>query len=200
MATILTLTEAATMLRCEETDPTLADLLPQVDAYINLATGRNWALDNPVRPEAKSAARMLLVREHEDPGGLASAGALSYGLSAKLAQLEALALMLETDGIPGQAMALATSMPASGQAEVATTVRPLLIFTNPLATGEYAKVSLKLGGITVAITTAEDVSGKSLWLIPSVPLFAAAEYRIVIEAAADIYGQTLSTEIRFRTA
>lgn len=98
MANILTLTEAANVLRCEETDPNLVDLLPQVDRYIQMATGRDWAADTTIDPLAKNAARILLVRAHEDPGALAQpAASLSWGLSAVLVQLEALAEMLEEE-------------------------------------------------------------------------------------------------------
>jgi hypothetical protein len=95
VANILTVTEAANALRTAEDDLAMLDLLPQVDAYIKNATGRDWAADNPVRPEAKSAARILLVRAHEDPGAMAQpAGSLGWSLSACLVQLEALAWQL----------------------------------------------------------------------------------------------------------
>ena len=96
MANVLTETEAAIVLRCAEDDPNLLDLLPQVDSYLERATGRNWALDSPVHALAKSGARMLLVRWHEDPGGLAAGSSLSLGLSAVLVQLESLALRYVT--------------------------------------------------------------------------------------------------------
>jgi hypothetical protein len=92
MGNILTTAEAANALRCDENDANLIDLLPQIDRYVMRATGHDWAADDPVQPEAKDAARMLLVRWHEDPGGMAAGGALGQGLSACLTQLEALAL------------------------------------------------------------------------------------------------------------
>jgi hypothetical protein len=93
MANILTENEAATVLRCDSTDADMLALLSSVDAYIKNATGHDWASDSPVIPEAKSAARMLLVKWHEDPGMMGnSAPALGYGLSACLVQLEAMAL------------------------------------------------------------------------------------------------------------
>lgn len=97
MANILTETEAANALRCAETDPAMLDLLPQVDAYIKNATGRDWAADEPIRPEAKTAARILLVRAHEDPGAMSAGAALSFGLTAALVQLEAIALQLAAE-------------------------------------------------------------------------------------------------------
>lgn len=95
MANILTADDAANVLRTTKTDQTMLDLLPGVDAYIKMATGRDWTLDTVIRPEAKSAARMLLVMWHEAPAmigqGLTS---LPHGLAAALTQLEALALEL----------------------------------------------------------------------------------------------------------
>lgn len=95
MANILTATEAANILRCAEDDPAMLDLLPQVDAYIKNATGRDWTDDDPIDPVAKAAARILLVRAHEDPGALAQpAPALGWSLASCLVQLEAEALKL----------------------------------------------------------------------------------------------------------
>jgi hypothetical protein len=91
---ILTAAEAATVLRTEETDQNMLDLLPQVDAYIANATGRSWEADDPVRPEAKAAARMLLVMWFENPAMLGNGSVLTFGLTAMLVQLEAVALAL----------------------------------------------------------------------------------------------------------
>ncbi len=92
---ILTAAEAATALRTVVTDPAMLQLLPQVDAYIETATGRDWTGDEPIYEQAKAAARMLLVRWHEDPGMMGQAqGLLPQGCSAALAQLEAIALKL----------------------------------------------------------------------------------------------------------
>lgn len=92
MANILTAPEAAAVLRCEETDQVMLDLLSQIDEYIENATGRDWSGDDPVWPTAKAAARMLVVLWHEDPGVLAAnVGSLGFGLRATLTQLEALA-------------------------------------------------------------------------------------------------------------
>lgn len=90
---ILTTEEAATVLRCENDDPNMLILMPQIDAYIENATGHDWAADSTIQGTAKSAARMLLVLWHENPGMIASGTAsLNHGLLAVLAQLEALAL------------------------------------------------------------------------------------------------------------
>src|SRR3972149_2124307 len=80
-AHILTEEEAAIVLRCAEDDPNMLELLPLVDAYLFQATGRDWVADEQIRPEAKSAARMLLVQWHENPGGIAAAsGGRGFGV------------------------------------------------------------------------------------------------------------------------
>jgi hypothetical protein len=98
---ILTSEEAANVLRCEIDDPNMLDLLPSVDAYINYATGRTWGEDVPIRDEAKTVARMLLVQWHENPGMIGAAGGahvpLSFGLNAALFQLKILALQLSDE-------------------------------------------------------------------------------------------------------
>ena len=95
MANILTATEAAAVLRTEETNPEMINLLPGIDTYINQATGRDWTADNPIHQATKNAARMLLVLWFENPGMVASGVAtLNFGLSAALVQLEAIALAL----------------------------------------------------------------------------------------------------------
>ena len=91
MANILTAQEAAAVLRCAVDDDNMLDLLPLVDAYLENASGRDWTGDTPIQSSAKAAARMLLVRLHEDPGNLA-AQPFGLGLAAALTQLEALAL------------------------------------------------------------------------------------------------------------
>lgn len=94
---ILTIQEAATVLRCDTDDPNMLDLLPLVDKYIQDATGHDWAQDEPVYASAKAAARMLLVLWHENPGMISSGmTSLSWGLSAALSQLEARALLYHT--------------------------------------------------------------------------------------------------------
>ncbi len=89
---ILTAEEGAAALRCEETDAAMLDLLPQVDAFLLTATGHNWAADTTIHATAKSAARMLLVMWHEDPGMMGSVANLNFGLTSCLVQLKALAL------------------------------------------------------------------------------------------------------------
>lgn len=103
MANILTATEAANVLRCETTDPLMLNLLDAVDAYITQATGHNWAADGTINAIAKSAARMLLVMWHENPGMMnGGEAALNHGLRAVLTQLESLALRYVTfEGLNG---------------------------------------------------------------------------------------------------
>lgn len=81
---ILTIDEAARLLRIDPTDELIIDLLPQVDAYILNATGKDWALDSPVRPEAKAAARIKLMIDYDN--NLTLQNALTFHLS----QLEAI--------------------------------------------------------------------------------------------------------------
>lgn len=89
---ILTQEEASNILRCAQDDPKMITLLPQVDAYIHQATGRDWSEDDPVHAGAKSAARMLIVRAYEDPGALSlTADGISFALPAVLLQLETMA-------------------------------------------------------------------------------------------------------------
>ena len=89
MTSILTNIEAATVLRCETDDQNMLDLLDQVDAYIENATGWKWTEDSVINPAAKSAARMLLVQWYENPAQLGSESVLSFGLNAVLLQLKA---------------------------------------------------------------------------------------------------------------
>ena len=91
---ILTPTEASAVLRCETDDQNMLDLLDQVDAYIENATGWLWTQDAVINTTAKSAARMLLVQWYENPGQLGnesgrSETVLSFGLNAVLLQLKA---------------------------------------------------------------------------------------------------------------
>lgn len=93
MTNILTASEAAIVLRCDETDADMLALLSQVDTYIKNATGRDWAKESPVPEEAKSAARMLLVRWHENPGMSSSEmETIAGGLRSVFLHLEVMAL------------------------------------------------------------------------------------------------------------
>lgn len=197
MANILTETEAANALRCDEDDPGMLDLLPMVDKYVENATGRDWTADNPIRPEAKAAARMLLVRWHEDPGGMAAGVALGWGLSSAFTQLEALALTLETDGVPDEKLAIVTHNMTT---EMALEANLVIVFNHEMAAGATTHVTLEnAAGSTVAVTNTLDATGKILTVNPNANLTASSSYTLVIDHAADIYGQTLDTEIGFFT-
>ena len=122
---ILTYDEAATVLRVEVDDPNMLDLLPQIDAFIRNATGRDWSQDSTIHPAAKAAARMLLVKWHEDPGmsatGMASLG---FGLTSALTQLEALALRYyRFEGLTG---AGAISLPGVRRGDTVSTLTGLI--------------------------------------------------------------------------
>ena len=104
MANILTAAEAAAVLRCDETDTLMLQLLPQVDAFIERATGRDWSADSEISERAKAAAQMLLTQWYENPAMIGSEGSLAFGLGAVLAQLESDALAYRTytfDGLNG---------------------------------------------------------------------------------------------------
>lgn len=96
MANILTFDEASRVVMVDPTDEKLADILPQVDAYIREATGWDWVSDDPVRPEAKSAARLQLALIYDlgvmQPSQIA---VLRSGLISSLAQLETIAIGLQ---------------------------------------------------------------------------------------------------------
>lgn len=125
VVTILTPTEAANVLRVEADDLQMLDLLPQIDAYIRNATGRDWSQDNPILQDAKAAARLLLVKWHEDPGDLTSAAnALGWGLRSMLVQLEAKAMRyFRFEGLSG---AGAISLPGVKRGDTVSTLTGLI--------------------------------------------------------------------------
>ena len=202
MANILTAVEAANVLRCLTTDALMLQLLPQVDKYIYTATGRNWTLDSTIEPTAKSAAQMLLVMWHEAPGQIGQGiTSLPWGLSAALVQLEALALQLETSGVPDEALKLQTSMPVDGAIGVAIGANLTLVFNHEMDSSATSAVILKTAaGATVTTVNSLDVTKKILTVNPSASLTADARYTLEIVDAPDIYGQTLEQDIGFETA
>jgi hypothetical protein len=104
---ILSSAEAAAFLRCDEDDPIMLLLLPEIDEYIKRGTGHDWAADSTVPQAAKSAARNLLVQWHEDPGMLTGSQAtvLSGNFQACMSQLRAMAHYYFTfEGLPGAGM------------------------------------------------------------------------------------------------
>jgi len=196
--TILSQAEAATVLRCEQDDSNMIDLLPLVDGYIRQATGRDWSQDTWVRPEAKAAARMLLVRWHEDPGGMAAGGALGYGLAAVLTQLEALALKLATAGTPDKPLAIIITNIDGYMAVGASFV---LVFNHKMDASSTSLVTLEEADLSpVTATNILDATGKIMTITPAADLDPATSYVIEIDYAPDIYGQTIYCEISFVTA
>lgn len=189
------------MLRCEANDADMLALLPLVDAFIQQATGRAWQGDNPVRSEAKAAARMLLVMWHENPAMTGSTNVLNFGLTAALVQLEALALQLETAGIPEKTLNLTASMPADGQEFVSVNIAPVLIFNNPMDDDAGTHIILKDDADNILTTNnILDATKRILTITPGESLNADTDYFIVLSAIADCFGQTLTKKISFRTA
>lgn len=96
MANILTQAEAVGVLRLSiepgETDPVLDLVLPAVDAYLQNATGHNWAADAVIDPLAKQAAIMLLVQWYENPAMIGTVDVMSFGINNLIGQLTAQAL------------------------------------------------------------------------------------------------------------
>jgi hypothetical protein len=122
MTNILTATEGSQVLRCETTDALMLALLPAVDNYIRYATGHDWTTDSPILDAAKSAARILLVMWHENPGMMGSQTVLmNNGIAACLTQLEALALRYMI--FEGEEQAGAVSLPG---AKAGDTVQALI--------------------------------------------------------------------------
>ncbi len=92
MPNILTAAEGAYFVRTDASDAVMLMLLPQVDAFIKRATGRDWTADNPINDIAKGAAGMLLVQWYDNPAQAGIEGLMPFGVSSALAQLEAEAL------------------------------------------------------------------------------------------------------------
>lgn len=109
---ILSAAEAAAFLKCDEDDPSMLLLLPQIDAYIKRGTGRDWAAEAIIPGEAKTAARELLIQWHSDPGMLIGSqiAVLTGSLQACMSQLRAMALYYHIF----QGLAGAGSIPIDG--------------------------------------------------------------------------------------
>lgn len=99
MTNILTADEASRVVMVDSTDERLADVLPQVDSYIQQATGRDWTQDSTIRPEAKAAARLQLALTY-DLGAMqpSQINILKSGLVCALNQLESMAVGLQAIG------------------------------------------------------------------------------------------------------
>jgi hypothetical protein len=195
---ILAPSEGAIVLRCEVDDPLMLLLLEQVDGYIEMATGRDWALDATIHPLAKAAARLLLVKWHEDPGMTGSqAATLAFGLTAVLTQLEALGGLPEISGVPEEKLRLVKTNIGT---EMAITANLVLVFNHPMAAGATSALRIEdASGSTVTTVNSLDVTSKIMTLNPSASLTKSKSYRIVIDYAPDIYGQTLYQEVGFWT-
>lgn len=201
MTNILTAAEAANVLRCLTTDVLMLQLLPQVDDYIKTATGRDWTADTTIDATAKAAAQILLTMLHENPSMIGATGSLPGGLSACLSQLEAKALILKSSGVPNVALAIQASVPKDGDKDIAITANLVLIFNYAMDSTATSAVVLKdASGSTVTTVNSLDVTRKILTVNPTGSLTADAAYILVITAAADSYGRTLTQEIGFTTA
>lgn len=112
--TILTPSEAANWTRSTETDQILLMLLPQVDAYLQRATGRDWSADSNIHPLAKTAAGALLVNWYDNP---AMVGSGSSGMNDVLTQLEVEALKYRKYEFEGLSGAGVISLPGAREGD-----------------------------------------------------------------------------------
>lgn len=98
MANILTAEEAARVVVTDPTDERLLDVLPQVDSYVNGASGHDWAKDSPINPEAKAAARLQLALTYDLMSmNQCQIDALQRALISSLSRLEAMAIGVQAD-------------------------------------------------------------------------------------------------------
>lgn len=91
MTNILTADEAALIVADDANSPKLALILPQVDATIEQATGRDWTQDDPINPVAKRAATCRLAIDY-DLGAMApqQIATLERAYLSAITQLEAM--------------------------------------------------------------------------------------------------------------
>lgn len=113
MANILTPQLGANALRTANNDPRMLDLLPQIDGFIQRATGRDWTQDTTKHPVAVAAATMLLVQWFENPGMIGDVNMMPYGLTSALTTLEAEALKYIKYQFYGRSGAGAISVPGA---------------------------------------------------------------------------------------
>jgi hypothetical protein len=126
---------------------------------------------------------------------------LGPGLSACLGQLEALALELESSEVPEEALKIETSVPKDGDEDLVVTISPILIFNHEMASAAASCVALQTAaGAAVTTTITLDVTKRIMTIDPSGSLTADADYNIVVTAAPDVYGTTMTKTIKFRTA
>jgi hypothetical protein len=123
---------------------------------------------------------------------------LSWGLSACLVQLEYKALDLGSLGVPLEALKI-LSTNISGL--MAITANLVVIFNHEMATSAVNSVRLDTSdGTTIASTNALDITKTILTVNPDSSLSADTNYVLTLTAAADVYGQTFTGTIGFRTA
>jgi len=92
---ILTADEAARVVSVDSTDEKLLDILPQVDSYIQQATGRDWTRDDIINPVAKTAARLKLALDYDLMAMQQNQiDALNRAITSSLSQLETIAIGL----------------------------------------------------------------------------------------------------------
>ena len=97
MTNILTTDEAARVVGEDSTAERLLDVLPQVDSYVNGATGHDWTADTAINPEAKAAARLYLALTYDLMSMQQNQiDALNRALISSLTRLEAIATELQT--------------------------------------------------------------------------------------------------------
>jgi hypothetical protein len=76
----------------DEKDVKLLDVLPQVDSYIQQATGRDWTKDSSIHAGAKAAARLYLALTYDLMSMQQNQiDALNRALTSSLTQLESIA-------------------------------------------------------------------------------------------------------------
>lgn len=92
---ILTPQEAISILRLDEdvSYPQVDIILPAIDEYIEIATGKDWGSEETINALAKMTATILLVRWFEDPGAIGTVKENDHGFKSLIGQLEAKALV-----------------------------------------------------------------------------------------------------------
>jgi hypothetical protein len=121
---------------------------------------------------------------------------------------ERVSALPDSENSPGffhtEALALVTSVPASGTMNVAVTQEITLRFNGQLDETTIDQVILReMGGATVATTNTLAPDGITINIVPDAPLDPATQYEVVIPTSLnDKFGGTFPAEqiISFRTA
>lgn len=96
MANILTADEAALIVSTDANDAKLALILPQVDAAIEEATGRDWTQDSPINSVAKRAATCRLVIDYDfDTMNPQQTATLERAYMSAITQLESITVGMQ---------------------------------------------------------------------------------------------------------